>query len=200
MFGLAHVTLVVSGGKTLGHKELQYTGRPTCRVWDRSACSPSENKQRVMRSSCFASCLPSPSRRRHHHPKYAGRGLEASARVMAVAQPLAANGHAPRRARERHEYDRADLPASQVQQRIERLGVPAYGWHMEAAHGAATGGVVSVFPCSRGRLRSIRRWRCSWRARQRSRRAQNGMSTGGTTVTRRPTQRRASPCRPTPRR
>ena len=36
-------------------------------------------------------------------------------------------------------------------QRIDRLGVPAYPWHMEAAHGVVTGGDSTVFPCSLAR-------------------------------------------------
>ena len=36
-------------------------------------------------------------------------------------------------------------------QRIDRLGVPAYAWHMEAAHGVVTGGNSTVFPCSLAR-------------------------------------------------
>lgn len=36
-------------------------------------------------------------------------------------------------------------------QRIDRLGVPAFPWHMEAAHGVATGGDATVFPCSLAR-------------------------------------------------
>ena len=39
-------------------------------------------------------------------------------------------------------------------QRIDRLGVPAYAWHMEAAHGVATGGGSTVFPCSLARAAS----------------------------------------------
>ena len=34
---------------------------------------------------------------------------------------------------------------------VPRLGVPGYNWHMEAAHGVATGGDVTVFPCSLAR-------------------------------------------------
>ena len=34
---------------------------------------------------------------------------------------------------------------------VERLGVPGYAWHMEGAHGVATGGLSTVFPCSLGR-------------------------------------------------
>ena len=34
---------------------------------------------------------------------------------------------------------------------VARLGVPGYAWHMEAAHGVATGGLSTVFPCSLGR-------------------------------------------------
>jgi hypothetical protein len=40
-------------------------------------------------------------------------------------------------------------------QRIDRLGVPAYPWHMEAAHGVATGGDSTVFPCSLARAASF---------------------------------------------
>ena len=36
-------------------------------------------------------------------------------------------------------------------QRIDRLSVPAYAWHMEAAHGVVTGGDSTVFPCSLAR-------------------------------------------------
>lgn len=36
-------------------------------------------------------------------------------------------------------------------QRIERLGVPQYAWHMEAAHGVAAPGNESSFPCSLAR-------------------------------------------------
>ena len=36
-------------------------------------------------------------------------------------------------------------------QRIDRLGVPAYAWHMEAAHGVVTGGDSTSFPCSLAR-------------------------------------------------
>ena len=36
-------------------------------------------------------------------------------------------------------------------QRIDRLGVPAYAWHMEAAHGVVTGGDATSFPCSLAR-------------------------------------------------
>ena len=39
-------------------------------------------------------------------------------------------------------------------QRIDRLGVPAYAWHMEAAHGVTTGGDSTVFPCSLARAAS----------------------------------------------
>ena len=34
---------------------------------------------------------------------------------------------------------------------VARLGVPGYAWHMEAAHGVATGGSSTVFPCSLAR-------------------------------------------------
>eukprot|EP00935_MAST-01C_sp_MAST-1C-sp1_P001016 g1016.t1 len=34
---------------------------------------------------------------------------------------------------------------------IDRLGVPGYAWHMEAAHGVVTGGNSTVFPCSLAR-------------------------------------------------
>ena len=40
-------------------------------------------------------------------------------------------------------------------QRIDRLGVPAYAWHMEAAHGVQTAGDATVFPCSLARA-------CGW--------------------------------------
>ena len=40
-------------------------------------------------------------------------------------------------------------------QRIDRLGVPAFPWHMEAAHGVATGGDATVFPCSLARAASF---------------------------------------------
>jgi beta-glucosidase len=36
-------------------------------------------------------------------------------------------------------------------QRIDRLGVPQYAWHMEAAHGIAAPGNESSFPCSLAR-------------------------------------------------
>ena len=36
-------------------------------------------------------------------------------------------------------------------QRIDRLGVPQYAWHMEAAHGVAAPGNVTSFPCSLAR-------------------------------------------------
>ena len=36
-------------------------------------------------------------------------------------------------------------------QRIERLGVPQYAWHMEAAHGIAAPGNETSFPCSLAR-------------------------------------------------
>lgn len=40
-------------------------------------------------------------------------------------------------------------------QRIDRLGVPGYNYHMEAAHGVATGGDSTVFPCSLARAASF---------------------------------------------
>ena len=40
-------------------------------------------------------------------------------------------------------------------QRIDRLGVPAYAWHMEAAHGVVTGGDATSFPCSLARAASF---------------------------------------------
>jgi beta-glucosidase len=36
-------------------------------------------------------------------------------------------------------------------QPIQRLGVPGYAWHMEAAHGIVTGGDATSFPCSLAR-------------------------------------------------
>jgi beta-glucosidase len=49
---------------------------------------------------------------------------------------------------------------------VPRLGVPGYNWHMEAAHGAATGGDVTVFPCSLARAATfnldLERQVCEW--------------------------------------